>query len=381
MKSSLILSVILVSLAFFSGCKSELVDYNHNDSDGIASADNDGASSDDSQSPADADKTVTDNDLTPVVDEDIKKAECGNGIPEEGETCEKDETKECTAISNNYVGGTAECKTDCLGFDVSKCEKKQDVSEFCGDAVKNGTELCDNEAKLCTEIDSAQFVGGNASCKATCDGWDTAGCEKKPVILDEPTGIINTVAIQTTYIFDAERMSETSYISSKKSYFQKSPAAFSGTINGIAFPYTAESYEPWTGSMYDISEKSLKILMGSAKISGLTLLTKDISLELFLKSESLTTKEYAADWTTNDADEAKIVVFKGTEAPLCVLAVAAKGSIDIEEVPAADLLDIDVLENITITATSINLYSPKNMPYAQKDISALITSYGFTVCP
>ncbi len=64
-------------------------------------------------------------DKEPDIDiDDNDTPVCGNNKLETGETCEKGNTKSCTAISSSYESGTATCKSDCLGWDETSCKKK-----------------------------------------------------------------------------------------------------------------------------------------------------------------------------------------------------------------------------------------------------------------
>ena len=48
-------------------------------------------------------------------------SECGNKTVEEGEVCDGD-TKECSAVDSNFTIGTANCKSDCSGYDTTECK-------------------------------------------------------------------------------------------------------------------------------------------------------------------------------------------------------------------------------------------------------------------
>ena len=99
---------------------------------------------------------------------------CGNGSVDSGEICDGG-TKSCTSISSDYVSGTANCRNDCSGWDVSKCDGT--VAPFCGDNIVNNGEICDGGNKNCTLI-SSEYKSGTATCKTDCSGWDVTGCSK-----------------------------------------------------------------------------------------------------------------------------------------------------------------------------------------------------------
>ncbi len=99
-------------------------------------------------------------------------ASCGNSTVDQGETCDKN-SKKCTDIdAGKYIGGDAPCKAGCDGWDVSVCTVKPE----CGDKVVNGSEKCDSNITACTDIEGANYSSGFAECKKDCSGWDTAVC-------------------------------------------------------------------------------------------------------------------------------------------------------------------------------------------------------------
>ncbi len=53
--------------------------------------------------------------------DDIHNINCGNGIKETGEICDKD-TRDCRELDSRFISGLAECKKDCSGYDTSLCK-------------------------------------------------------------------------------------------------------------------------------------------------------------------------------------------------------------------------------------------------------------------
>lgn len=105
---------------------------------------------------------------------ECKSLLCGNGVTDTGEICDG-VAKACTDISSNYIGGNASCKADCSGYDTSSCT----AQPYCGDNIVNNSEICDKDSKDCTQI-SADYSGGSATCKSDCSGYDTATCAAAP---------------------------------------------------------------------------------------------------------------------------------------------------------------------------------------------------------
>lgn len=74
------------------------------------------------------DTTLTDDttDNTVPTDGDSVVTDCGNGVTDTGEACDGD-AKDCTQINAGYIGGWAECKTDCSGYDTATCQVDPDA--------------------------------------------------------------------------------------------------------------------------------------------------------------------------------------------------------------------------------------------------------------
>ena len=91
------------------------------------------ADSGDTQDPSDADSSdsVSDDDTSDTSDSgddndqadsgENKDAECGNGVVESGEICEKGETKPCSEIDSSYKTGDVECNDSCGGWITVNC--------------------------------------------------------------------------------------------------------------------------------------------------------------------------------------------------------------------------------------------------------------------
>ena len=78
-------------------------------------------------------------------------AVCGDAILVEGvETCEVDNTQECTTTEG--YAGTETCNATCNGFDSCVSE------ESCGDGIVNGNEACDDFNNL-----------DGDGCSSTCE--------------------------------------------------------------------------------------------------------------------------------------------------------------------------------------------------------------------
>ena len=96
-----------------------------NDSDG-----NGGKENQDTDNDPDGHGSSDDSDNTETEEPDSdgmpQDAECGNGIREGGETCDK-ETIGCSELDSRFTGGTAECRAECNGWLTDNCEAKSNV--------------------------------------------------------------------------------------------------------------------------------------------------------------------------------------------------------------------------------------------------------------
>ncbi len=101
---------------------------------------------------------------------------CGDKVKSGTEFCDGD-SKPCVEINPVwYAGGEAPCNDTCTGYDTNPCIL---VQSECGDGVVEGMEVCEKETlKNCTEIDPLLYRGGKAYCLDDCSGYDTATCEE-----------------------------------------------------------------------------------------------------------------------------------------------------------------------------------------------------------
>ncbi|HOW51241.1 MAG TPA: DUF1566 domain-containing protein [bacterium] len=112
-----------------------------------------------------------------LSDADIYAAECGNGIKDDGETCEIGDTIECYFIPDipdgTYpFGRYTVCEDGCSGWVMSLCDT-------CGNGVKDTGEACEKDTEIdCSLIPGKSYKTGNsATCNLTCTGWnDESAC-------------------------------------------------------------------------------------------------------------------------------------------------------------------------------------------------------------
>ncbi len=98
--------------------------------------------------------------------------ECGNDLQETGEDCDGADLggSDCADVGN-YVGGSLGC-TNCV-FDVSQCE----VDPNCGNGDIDSGEVCDStnlDDQSCTTI-TGSYTGGTLACNVDCT-WNESAC-------------------------------------------------------------------------------------------------------------------------------------------------------------------------------------------------------------
>ncbi len=92
---------------------------------------------------------------------------CGNSKKETGESCDGADLGGLTCKTEGFFGGgTLKCKADC-SFDTSGCVN-------CGNAIKEGDELCDKDLVSCKSLGKGEMH--DAVCKSDCSGYDTTQC-------------------------------------------------------------------------------------------------------------------------------------------------------------------------------------------------------------
>lgn len=108
---------------------------------------------------------------------------CGNGVLENGEICDGDQSGEATCVTEGFETGSLACTATCA-LDTSAC-----VPRGCGDGVARDGEPCDGtdlRGKTCA--DRGWFGGGTLACDDACF-FDPAECELGGN--DEYTGGLN----------------------------------------------------------------------------------------------------------------------------------------------------------------------------------------------
>jgi hypothetical protein len=109
--------------------------------------------------------------------------ECGDGVVEGAEVCDGTDLdgNDCTTIGEGFTGGTLGCLADCTGWDTSGCVTETE----CGNGVVEQGETCDPPSSCPTECSSddpcvrATLQGSAASCDATCVFEPIAECGPK----------------------------------------------------------------------------------------------------------------------------------------------------------------------------------------------------------
>ncbi len=96
---------------------------------------------------------------------------CGNGKKDLGENCDGSDLSGQNCESQGFAGGILKCSATCV-FDPVTCLT-------CGDGIKNGADVCDGSdlnSKKCADLVSGS-PGGNLICRTDCTGYDTSKCD------------------------------------------------------------------------------------------------------------------------------------------------------------------------------------------------------------
>jgi len=118
----------------------------------------DNSASNDENNVTDGNNTVSDNGNTPD----------NAGLPDDSGLPDNEEN------DSSNTGNDA----DLILPDDNQIPDNDYISGLCGNGELEGGEFCELEMmKLCVDIDSGSFTGGNAPCNSACTGWDTSQCE------------------------------------------------------------------------------------------------------------------------------------------------------------------------------------------------------------
>jgi hypothetical protein len=102
---------------------------------------------------------------------------CGDGIQNGAEACDTYDfgALTCRDFESpagpgfNYYAGYLTCSA-CTTIDTGQCH------DYCGDGVRNGSEVCDGADLDQRTCQSFAYYSGTLGCAATCDGYDTSLC-------------------------------------------------------------------------------------------------------------------------------------------------------------------------------------------------------------
>ncbi|MFV8756684.1 hypothetical protein ACNOYE_39575 [Nannocystaceae bacterium ST9] len=125
--------------------------------------------------PAGTDESATDSAGDEAPDtgsETASEPYCGNGLIEDGETCDAQDVGEMTCASFGHASGEITCNVDCT-LDVGGCYT-------CGDAQLDGFEACDSSNLAGQNCIDLGFQAGELACSGDCLVFDTAACVPYP---------------------------------------------------------------------------------------------------------------------------------------------------------------------------------------------------------
>ncbi|MFV8756685.1 hypothetical protein ACNOYE_39580 [Nannocystaceae bacterium ST9] len=150
------------------------------DSSGDSSGDGDGDGDDStttaSTSTSSGPDTTADSDSSsddmPDSGMETSNSACGNGVIEDGETCDSQDLGGVSCASIGHASGEVGCDAQCM-LDVDDCHT-------CGDQQLDGIEACDSSNLAGQTCGDLGFQSGALACSADCLVFDTAGCVPFP---------------------------------------------------------------------------------------------------------------------------------------------------------------------------------------------------------
>ncbi|MBN2724359.1 MAG: hypothetical protein JXR95_09840 [Deltaproteobacteria bacterium] len=96
--------------------------------------------------------------------------DCGNGIVDEGETCDGTPGDDLSCESYGYPSGVLECTENCT-ININGC-----AGALCGNGMKDSTEACDDNDFGSISCESLGFLGGNLICENNCSVINSDNC-------------------------------------------------------------------------------------------------------------------------------------------------------------------------------------------------------------
>ncbi len=112
-----------------------------------------------------------------TITETVCRPLCGNGKvdTEKGELCDGSNLGDGTCASatgDSSATGNVTCNGNCKGFVTTGCQ-------YCGDGVKNGTEVCDGSdfgPATCASVKDNEYSSGLLKCSKNCQSISTESC-------------------------------------------------------------------------------------------------------------------------------------------------------------------------------------------------------------
>ncbi len=244
-------------------------------------------------------------------------------------------------------------------------ENGQGSGAECGNGIVESGEICDGNKMPCYDL-SPGYIGGEATCKDDCTGWDTEYCiEPQP---DEPIASIPSKTFTVEYLYNG--VDAFNYGANQNNELWAA-ALFSTSITLTTGTYHIPhplSDAHWLAGFYDA--QTVQFVQQSYVLSSGAFTLPYVVMGAL---RSAVVKNAVLSIGITDENEVNFVVFDMMNNVDCVILVGY-GSLTVNEINIAQ----GHAGLFQFTTSKIDLYLPADTP--EGNVIPEIQSAGFTVC-